>query len=144
MANDRTGDAAEREGFGDDQGTRVGSPTPGGSGEPGHLRATEGALDEERETAIDEPGRSATATGSGEAAARTPAGGGGTGMGSEAAEGVHSTGGRSPSAPSGLQGAETGRGDSGGVDRAGSEPLGGRTTEHKGSYGGEGGEPRGE
>jgi hypothetical protein len=67
----------------------------------------------------------------------------GTGMGSEAAEGIHAVGGRDQSSPSSSASRETGRSKTaGGTDRAGSEPLGRQQQTHKGSYGGEGGEPR--
>lgn len=67
----------------------------------------------------------------------------GTGMGSEAAEGLHAVGGRNESSPSAAASRETGRSKSdGGIDRAGSEPLGSQQQTHKGGYGGDGGEPR--
>lgn len=67
----------------------------------------------------------------------------GTGMGSEAAEGLHAVGGRDESSPSAAASRETGRSKSkSGVDRAGSEPLGRQQQTHKGGYGGEGGKPR--
>lgn len=68
----------------------------------------------------------------------------GTGMGSEAAEGLHAVGGRPESSPSAAASRETGRSKTtpGGIDRAGSEPLGNEQQTHKGGYGGEGGEPR--
>jgi hypothetical protein len=67
----------------------------------------------------------------------------GTGMGSEAAEGLHAVGGRSQSSPSAAASRETGRSKSdSGIDRAGSEPLSRQQQTHKGSYGGEGGKPR--
>ena len=67
----------------------------------------------------------------------------GTGMGSEAAEGLHAIGGRPQSSPSSAASRETGRsGSESSVDRSGSEPLGKQQQTHKGSYGGEGGKPR--
>lgn len=67
----------------------------------------------------------------------------GTGMGSEAAEGLHAVGGRPESSPSAAASRETGRDKSeGGLDRAGSEPLGRQQQTHKGGYGGDGGAPR--
>lgn len=67
----------------------------------------------------------------------------GTGMGSEAAEGLHAVGGRPQSSPSSAASRETGRSKSeGGVDRSGSEPLAKEQQTHKGGYGGEGGVPR--
>ena len=67
----------------------------------------------------------------------------GTGMGSEAAEGLHAVGGRPQSSPSSAASRETGRSASGSsIDQAGSEPLGKQQQTHKGSYGGDGGAPR--
>ncbi len=67
----------------------------------------------------------------------------GTGMGSEAAEGLHAVGGRPQSAPSAASSRETGRsGSESSLDRSGSEPLGKDQQTHKGGYGGEGGAPR--
>ena len=67
----------------------------------------------------------------------------GTGMGSEAAEGLHAVGGRPQTSPSSAASRETGRSSSDeSVNRAGSEPLGRQQQTHKGSYGGEGGSPR--
>ena len=65
-----------------------------------------------------------------------------SGAGSEAAEGLHAVGGRDQTDKSAATGRETGRSDRGGEERSGSEPVVGRSTEHKGSYGGEGGKPR--
>ena len=66
-----------------------------------------------------------------------------TGAGSEAAEGMHAAGGRSQGDQSAVEGKETGRSERAGEDRSGSEPMtASRSTEHKGSYGGEGGAPR--
>jgi hypothetical protein len=69
---------------------------------------------------------------------------GSLGAGAEAAAGMHSTQPEqkpSGDAPEDPDTAATGRGQEGGADRAGSEPLT-REREHKGSYGGEGGQPR--
>jgi hypothetical protein len=67
----------------------------------------------------------------------------GTGMGSEAAEGLHAVGGRPESSPSSAASRETGRSKTdGGVDRAGSEPLSKQQQTHRGGYGGDGGAPR--
>jgi hypothetical protein len=74
-------------------------------------------------------------------AGRTAAGTASTGAGAEAAEGMHATKGRSPSDKSAVTNKATGRAGSGESERTASEPLD-RTKEHKGSYGGEGGEPR--
>jgi len=72
---------------------------------------------------------------------RSSAGEKSTGAGSEAAEGLHAPDGREKADKSAVTGKTTGVGASGLRDRAGSEPLD-REKEHKGSYGGEGGEPR--
>ncbi|HKO11614.1 MAG TPA: hypothetical protein VJV22_06585, partial [Acidobacteriaceae bacterium] len=56
MADDQMGagrreqpDAPDRKGFGDDQGTRIGQPTPGRPDEPGHLSGKTGAGSEAAE-----------------------------------------------------------------------------------------------
>ena len=72
---------------------------------------------------------------------RTAAGSKSTGAGAEATEGMHAGDGRSQHDKSGITSKATGRAGSGESERTGSEPLD-RTKEHKGSYGGEGGEPR--
>ena len=83
----------KKPGFGDDQGTRVGSPTPASRGS--------------------------------------------TGMGSEAAEGIHSADGdREETDKSALEGKETGRGDETAQKRAGSEPIPSHDSEHRSKYGG--------
>jgi hypothetical protein len=64
-----------------------------------------------------------------------------TGAGAEAVEGLHATRGRDPREKTSLADRPVGRDPSGGAERAGSEPVD-REAEHKGSYGGEGGEPR--
>jgi hypothetical protein len=67
----------------------------------------------------------------------------GTGMGSEAAEGLHAVGGRPESSPSSAASRESGRSKSdSGIDRSGSEPLSRQQQTHKGGYGGDGGAPR--
>ena len=118
-------------GFGDDQGTRVGHPDPGGSaaapstgtgvpvGEEGSILEGEssrrGMTDSDRKS---------------------------TGAGAEAAEGLRSAKGRSPRESSGVEHAhgEPGRGEGAGL--SGSEPLRHRETEHKSGYGGEKAEPK--
>lgn len=113
---------ARREGFGDDQGTRVGSPTPGGKRdrvrEPDDLSSSfrvSGTSGEEEET----------------------------GAGAEAAEGIHSTDQREAQDRSALEDVDTGRSrpDEATVERAGSEPIG-REREHVSGYGGKGGGPK--
>lgn len=113
---------AGRTGFGDDQGTRVGSPTPGrerdGVREPSALSESLGKHGE----------------GSGHHS---------TGAGAEATEGEHSRGKRDARDKSALDEIDTGRSrpDEATVERAGSEPLG-REREHKSGYGGDGGAPK--
>ncbi len=60
------------------------------------------------------------------------------GAGGEAAEGVHGVGGRDPSDRSAREGEVRGNPE----EQPGSQPVRGRTYEHKGGYGGEGGKPR--
>ncbi len=62
-----------------------------------------------------------------------------TGAGGEAAEGMHSAGGRPEEDTSGVEQTRD-QAD----DRSGSEPLRDRTENPKGGYGGEGGVPRGD
>lgn len=73
---------------------------------------------------------------------RKPSGkaGASTGAGAEAAEGLHGAGDTGTKAGK----PEIGRNaqDQDSAASSGSEPLRGRTTEHKGGYGGEGGAPR--
>ena len=65
-----------------------------------------------------------------------------TGAGSEATRGEHGAKGTDRSSGSGTEGSEGGAGSSrGNANRSGSEPLE-KKSEHKGSYGGEGGVPR--
>ena len=121
---------AGRKGFGDDQGTRVGAPTPGGERDrarkPDHLSSsfrvsgTEGDEGDE--------GKEGDAE---------------TGMGAEAAEGMHATRDRGPHHEKAPGDVDTGRSrhDEATVDPAGSEPLG-REREHKSGYGGDGGTPK--
>ena len=114
---------AHRKGFGDDQGTRVGSPTPGrerdGIREPSHLSESigedEGGSEQHRST----------------------------GAGAEAAEGEHARRARNPGDRSALEDVDTGRArpDEATEERAGSEPLG-REREHVSGYGGAGGAPK--
>lgn len=65
-----------------------------------------------------------------------------TGLGSEAAEGIHGMSADIPGERSGLDDRETGRSFRAGAARSGSEPLLGRTWVHESGYGGKGGEPR--
>ena len=112
-----------REGFGDDQGTRVGAPTPAEGREPKR-----------------EPDRlSSSFRVSGTSGEDED----GTGAGAEAAEGIHTTERRDPGDKSALEDVDTGRSrhDEATVDRAGSEPVD-RQREHLSGYGGEGGSPK--
>jgi hypothetical protein len=65
-----------------------------------------------------------------------------TGMGSEAAEGIHGMGVHAPGQRSSLDDRETGSSFRAGAKRAGSEPLLGRTRLHVSGYGGRLGKPR--
>lgn len=161
-----------REGFGDDMGTRVGRPDSGGTDDRSMARLGENADDRGLEGAVldgasgreGQPGgtgrggRSATrADGSSmegdtldhsqRAQSGMSQGGssqsGSRGSGAEAnrgVEGANVRGGTDEQGGSSRSGVN--QGDRGQGDRAGSEPLTGRQNEHKGSYGGEGGEPR--
>ena len=118
-------------GFGDEGGTRVGPPDPAEGGLESRPRGR--PVPEGLEGAI----------------LQDPEGGSNrsnTGAGSEAAEGVHSAPGRDERDRSGVERAKDAKKDAAadGDDerRSGSEPIRGRTTEHKGGYGGEGGAPR--
>lgn len=68
---------------------------------------------------------------------RTP-----TGIGGEAAEGIHGMDAHIQGERSGLGDRESGRSLRAGAERSGSEPLLGRTRVHESGYGGKGGEPR--
>jgi len=65
-----------------------------------------------------------------------------TGAGAEAAEGIHSTKGRRPEEPSGVEHTADERELDETPGRSGSEPLRHRETEHKSGYGGEGSRPK--
>ncbi len=65
-----------------------------------------------------------------------------TGMGSEAAEGIHGTGAHVTGQRSSLDDRETGSSFRAGAERSGSEPLLGRTRLHVSGYGGRLGQPR--
>ena len=85
-------------------------------------------------TTANEPVREAVRTVS---ANHTP-----TGAGSEAAEGIHSSGIRFRGERSGLDSRDTGRSFRVGADRSGSEPLVERDWVHESGYGGKGGASR--
>lgn len=114
---DRSGAQGDEraKGFGEDQGTRVGRPD-----EPARRKGA--SLEAETPTS------------------RAPDQTSAIGAGSEAAEGLHAVGGRDPSKRSSVESMAE-RGDDT-EDLPGSEPIEGRSHEHKGGYGGEGGEPR--
>ena len=105
-----------REGFGDDQGTRIGKPTPGAPREDAH--------------AANRP-----RVGEDHTSERTT-----TGAGAEAAEGIHAADGdRAPDDRTSLDGKSTGRGEGTHADRSGSEPESSHDHEHHSRYGGDGG-----
>ena len=115
--------ADDRHGFGDDQGTRIGSPTPGD--DRGAAHADGGAAQRPRGDESTGP--------------RTPS----TGAGAEAAEGIHSADGdREPEDRSSLEGKPTGRGRDRDAHRSGSEPIDSHDRERSSGYGGEMGEPK--
>lgn len=117
-------------GFGDEGGTRIGRPEPGVTASPS---TGTGVPDGEEGSILEgEPSRRRMTTSDH----------GSTGAGAEAAEGMHSAKGRSPSERSGVEHAhgEPGRGEGAGLP--GSEPLRHRETEHTSGYGGEGAEPK--
>jgi hypothetical protein len=118
-------------GFGDEQGTRVGRPDPdraaaAPSSATNVPNGEEGSILEGEES---HRGMSTSDRAN-------------SGAGAEAAEGIHSTKGRSQQDRSGVEHAhgEPGRGEGAGL--SGSEPLRHRETEHKSGYGGEHGEPK--
>ena len=118
-------DRSNRAGLGDDQGTRVGSPTPGGAKQgTGHGDA------------LNEQGGAAQRPNVGDQS--SPARNKRSGAGSEATEGIHSADGdRSESDRSALEGKNTGtESGAGSSDRAGSEPIDSHDREHRSSYGG--------
>ena len=119
----------EREGFGDDMGTRVGRPdqaqrAPLGDSDV-HAGPSTNTSESDLEGAIlDEGGDSRRGVDAADAS---------TGMGAEGAQGIHDA-----KAQRGTLDQEQ-REQAG---MSGSEPLDGRGSEHKPSYGGEGGKPR--
>lgn len=104
---------AGREGYGDDGGTRVGRPDTGRGADAGTGPSSQ-PVKEGLEGAVFEGDE------------------GGTGAGSEAAQGIEGA----------RDGKEGAGGTRGGASRLGSEPLANREQEHKSGYGGEGGAPR--
>lgn len=115
-----------REGFGDDGGTRIGRPTPAAD-RPNRGPSTS-TVDEGLEGAVLDDDRPA----------RAP-----TGMGAEAAEGLHgASSDRAEGDVSGAGAVARENDERGGSKRPGSEPLNHRDTTHSSGYGGEMGEPR--
>jgi hypothetical protein len=126
------GAGRDDEGFGDDQGTRVGRPDAGKAGAAPSSgtdvpSGVEGSILDGEES---RRGMTASDRAS-------------TGAGAEAAEGIHSAEEeRPPHERSAVEHAhgEPGRGEGAGL--SGSEPLRHRETEHKSGYGGEQGDPK--
>ena len=160
-----------REGFGDDMGTRVGRPDEGALDDRSMARLSENADDRGIEGAVlagsDNPTGSPGGTERGSRAGGAGGGSGSGGRSSTRADGSSMEGetldhaqraqsgmpqsgqtGVGGEANKGVEGANVQRGTdeegsrSAEGDRAGSEPLSGRQSEHKPSYGGEGGDPR--
>lgn len=169
VRRDASTGSSDRNGFGDDMGTRVGRPDAGRSAsDDNSARLSENAITSGLEGAILEGGdnvRSQAASASSSSAgdrSRTRADGSamtgenqhegqtldhaqraasGTPQQSEGSG--DSAKGAGAEASRGVEGAQAQRGtDEGSDERSGSEPLEGRTKEHKPGYGGEGGEPR--
>jgi hypothetical protein len=109
---DKQNDGSSREGFGDDQGTRVGSP------DPGRPRAAEKGARVDAGT--DAP----------------------TGAGAEAAEGIHGAQGRPDSARTGVSAPRGTDESPATSETSGSEPLRDREVTHQSGYGGEMGEAK--
>jgi hypothetical protein len=120
------GGEPRRGGFGDDQGTRVGKPTPSGRDEDGHPSTR--PVDEGLEGAIMDD----NAQGGGRTAGAPTEGG------AEAARGIHEHGsGKAPRQAGGVSDDRAGT-----EGHAGSEPLRGRTREHESGYGGSADRPK--
>ena len=122
-----------RQGLGDDQGTRVGSPDPArstGSEYPGpstgaDANALEGSIMEE------------------DSGSRGDAAEGATGAGAEAAQGMHTaTDANREQQRTGGRPTSTGQRQPGEAGWSGSEPLRETSQPHTSGYGGHGGEPR--
>lgn len=133
------GGVPRRGGYGDDQGTRVGSPTPSGRE---HAGPSTRPVNEGLEGAILDDQQA-----DGDSEREGP-----TGSGAESARGIHASGsggegGGSEGEPGGSEGKAS---QSGGTEaepsehasRSGSEPLRDRTHEHESGYGGAGGRPK--
>ena len=156
-----------REGFGDDMGTRVGRPDrpntddrsmarlsgesaddhgsriegsildDDGQGSRSRTRADGSSMDAAGGRTLDHTQRAESGTP--ERSGGASATGADSGMGGEANRGVHASQGRGASVE---RGTDEGQGTNAGDASKGSEPLDGRKSEHKPSYGGEGGAPR--
>ena len=127
-----------REGFGDDGGTRVGRPdTARGAG-----RGDDDVSQGPSTRPVKEGLEGAVLEGDDDAKDRARTGA--TGAGNEAAQSIHNA--QSDRAPEDTGGklneSPDAAGGRGSLDRHGSEPLEGRTTEHESNYGGKMGEPR--
>ena len=136
----KRGKPAGREGLGDDQGTRVGSPDPDRSADSGYAGPSTGPTDKGLEGSIldDSSGR-----GDDESSGRGAAGEGVTGAGAEAAQGVQAaSGGGREQERGGINTTTTGQPQPGQPGWSGSEPLEGTSQPHTSGYGGEGGRPR--
>ncbi len=117
-----------REGLGDDMGTRVGRPDQAHRAPLGdtdaHAGPSTGTSEHDLEGSILEGADTRRGTDEGQS----------TGMGAEGAQGIHDT--------QAQRGATLDHEQREQAGMRGSEPLDGRGSEHKPSYGGEGGAPR--
>ncbi len=121
-----------REGLGDDQGTRVGSPDPDRTAESEYAGPSTGPADKGLEGSILD-----------DSIGQGDAGPGATGAGAEAAEGLQAAGGGGREQErAGINPTSTGQPQPGQPGWSGSEPLEGTSQPHTSGYGGEGGRPR--
>ena len=128
----KRGKPAGREGLGDDQGTRVGSPDPDRSADSGYAGPSTGPTDKGLEGSILD-----------DSSSRGDAGEGATGAGAEAAQGVQAaSGGGREQERGGINTTTTGQPQPGQPGWTGSEPLEGTSQPHTSGYGGEGVRPR--
>ncbi|HJU69792.1 MAG TPA: hypothetical protein VJ650_16260, partial [Gemmatimonadaceae bacterium] len=134
--------ASRRGGFGDDQGTRVGSPDSGGRGKSGSRSDYRGPSTQPVKEGL-EGSILEGASGYGDAE-----GGRSTGAGAEASEGIHGASSRrgessrtsSTNARSGSR--ETSSPTRSTKERSASEPMRGSERQHVSGYGGSGGAPK--
>ncbi|HEU4628893.1 MAG TPA: hypothetical protein VFS08_04080 [Gemmatimonadaceae bacterium] len=128
-----------REGFGDDQGTRVGRPDPA-QGADQHTGPSTRPVKEGLEGAVLEGDEDAHGRGRVPRSASS-SGRGSTGAGAEAAEGTEGAQQRrDPEERSSVDARSSST--RGGVDRRGSEPLADRDATHVSGYGGSAGQPK--